>query len=228
MDFVSAWLKGIILIILFATFMDLLLPSSSMQKYVKLVIGLIIIITMLTPLLVIINGKEAFTGTDFFDWQRGDAIVASAIDEVSQRMTSNQEELTTQAVKQMVRHSVQGVINIQGDYSLVDVVMDTRGEPATDELEITKLEITLVKNAVSTSDQAQSGIIEELPTAIVTDVQLVQIDDIEISSGDSPEQVQDRQNIVESSQQVSELKQMLSKKLEISTNKIHVYIVEEG
>ncbi|MCC3358695.1 stage III sporulation protein AF [Bacillus sp. REN16] len=50
LSFIAEWVTNIILFILLATIMDMLLPSSSMQKYVKMVTGLLLILIILTPL----------------------------------------------------------------------------------------------------------------------------------------------------------------------------------
>lgn len=55
MDWLSGWLKSIILIILLATFVDILLPSQTMQRYVKTVIGLFILLALLQPLFSLFN-----------------------------------------------------------------------------------------------------------------------------------------------------------------------------
>jgi stage III sporulation protein AF len=47
----SQWLERIILLVLLATFLDVILPNASMQKYVKLIMGLLILLALLTPLM---------------------------------------------------------------------------------------------------------------------------------------------------------------------------------
>jgi stage III sporulation protein AF len=49
MEWLSDWLKQVILIILLAAFVDLLLPNQTMQRYVKTVVSLFILMTLLTP-----------------------------------------------------------------------------------------------------------------------------------------------------------------------------------
>lgn len=49
------WLHGIIAVILFAVLVELLLPNSKFLKYTRLVIGLILLITILSPLLKIFD-----------------------------------------------------------------------------------------------------------------------------------------------------------------------------
>lgn len=45
----NGWMKELILIILIASFVDLLLPNHAMQRYVKTVIGLFLLLVLLSP-----------------------------------------------------------------------------------------------------------------------------------------------------------------------------------
>ncbi|WP_158282147.1 stage III sporulation protein AF [Salipaludibacillus keqinensis] len=53
MGIVSSWITNIILLILFATILELILPNSSTHRYVKLVVGLMLLVAMLQPVLSI-------------------------------------------------------------------------------------------------------------------------------------------------------------------------------
>lgn len=53
MSFIGAWITNIILIILFAVLLELLIPNSKIERYVKLVVGLMLLMVMLQPLLSI-------------------------------------------------------------------------------------------------------------------------------------------------------------------------------
>lgn len=55
MSFLTEWITNIIVFVLLATVIDMLLPSSSMQKYVKIVTGLLLITIILTPLLKLLT-----------------------------------------------------------------------------------------------------------------------------------------------------------------------------
>jgi stage III sporulation protein AF len=55
MDIVSQWVKNIVFIILFTTLLEMFLPASEMQKYVRVVMGFFIIIVFLSPITVILN-----------------------------------------------------------------------------------------------------------------------------------------------------------------------------
>jgi stage III sporulation protein AF len=55
MDFLKEWVTNIILFILLATIIDMLLPNSSMQKYAKMVTGLLLIAIILSPIFKLIS-----------------------------------------------------------------------------------------------------------------------------------------------------------------------------
>jgi stage III sporulation protein AF len=55
-EWLSHWLKEIILVILLAAFADLLLPNSSLQRYVKFVLSLFIMLAVLSPIIEFIKG----------------------------------------------------------------------------------------------------------------------------------------------------------------------------
>ncbi|MHB1629820.1 MAG: stage III sporulation protein AF [Bacilli bacterium] len=50
----SEWLRHLVVVILLAVFLDLALPSNAMQKYVRTVLGLVVMLTMLDPLRVLV------------------------------------------------------------------------------------------------------------------------------------------------------------------------------
>jgi len=50
MGWLSNWLQELIMIVLLATFVEMLLPNRSMERYVKLVLSLLILLTLLSPL----------------------------------------------------------------------------------------------------------------------------------------------------------------------------------
>ncbi|MGG0274096.1 stage III sporulation protein AF [Bacillus rhizoplanae] len=50
MQFVVEWIRNIIVFLLLATMLHMLLPNSSLQKYVKFVVSLLLVVLILTPL----------------------------------------------------------------------------------------------------------------------------------------------------------------------------------
>ncbi|PYZ98583.1 stage III sporulation protein AF [Alteribacter lacisalsi] len=55
MAFVTEWVANIIMLVLFAAILELLLPNSSLQRYVKLVVGLMVLMVMIQPILSVFH-----------------------------------------------------------------------------------------------------------------------------------------------------------------------------
>ncbi|MEH6940354.1 stage III sporulation protein AF [Bacillus sp. JJ722] len=55
MSFLTDWITNIIIFILLAIVMDMLLPSSSMQKYAKMVLGLLLIAVLISPIFKLLS-----------------------------------------------------------------------------------------------------------------------------------------------------------------------------
>lgn len=59
-DGMSAWVKNLIFLVLFAAFLDLLLPNQSMRSFLRVVVGLFIMTAVLQPLASFIeDGAQA-------------------------------------------------------------------------------------------------------------------------------------------------------------------------
>ncbi|WP_147533912.1 stage III sporulation protein AF [Bacillus marasmi] len=55
MEFLKEWITNIILFVLLATVIDMLLPNTNLQKYTKMVTGLLLIAVILTPIFKLIS-----------------------------------------------------------------------------------------------------------------------------------------------------------------------------
>jgi len=52
---VTNWVKTIIFVVLFASFLELLLPNSSMQRFVRVIMGLFIMLAILNPVIDVVQ-----------------------------------------------------------------------------------------------------------------------------------------------------------------------------
>ncbi|MFX3616355.1 MAG: stage III sporulation protein AF [Sporolactobacillus sp.] len=51
MSYLENWVSQLVIIVLFAVILELLLPSGGYQKYVKLVVGLVLIVALMDPVI---------------------------------------------------------------------------------------------------------------------------------------------------------------------------------
>jgi hypothetical protein len=204
-----------------------------MQKYVKLVIGLIIIVTMLTPLLVIMYGSDAVSVIDFLDWQKGDAIVADAIADVNHSMSVNLQDMTIEAVKQMTEQGLKNIIEIQGEYELVDLSLEVNGDVASNDLEITKLDIYVrrqIEQPVLASDNLSNNninAIDDIETVDLVKIDLSFNNDTNDDTSSNSEALHISSSLVDI-EAANELKRIIGKELQLSVKAISINIVKES
>jgi stage III sporulation protein AF len=59
MSWLSGWLHELILVVLMAAFVEMLLPSKSMERYARLVLSLLVLLTMLSPIVSLLKGDAS-------------------------------------------------------------------------------------------------------------------------------------------------------------------------
>lgn len=144
LEWLNEWLKSIIIIILLAAFVDLILPNRSMQRYVKFVVSLFVLMTILTPIVKIIVSD--------FDWNKIefpntpiDSIVASVtpldqIERDGQRMREEQNKQAMAIVKSQVEELIADQIKQKVGTSPHDVsaslTQNEEGEARIERIEI--------------------------------------------------------------------------------------------
>ena len=52
---ITVWVKGIVLVVIFAAFLELLLPAGSMQRFVRVIMGLFIMLSILNPVIELLH-----------------------------------------------------------------------------------------------------------------------------------------------------------------------------
>lgn len=139
-EWLSDWLKQIILVILMAAFADLLLPNNAMQRYIKLIVSLFILMTILSPVVQLLRGdwsgkltaavQEQAVTTTGRDGERGQ------LDEILQagaRIKADTERKSRQWVESELAETAKSMLEQQDGLSVrqvqVKTVMDEQGQP---------------------------------------------------------------------------------------------------
>ena len=66
MNWISAWIQGIIIAVIIGTIIEMLLPDGNCKKYVKVVIGVYILFSIVSPVITKVTGNE-FRVSDIYD-----------------------------------------------------------------------------------------------------------------------------------------------------------------
>ena len=148
MTLLSQWLKEIIFIILFAVFIELLLPNRSMERYVKFVISLLILLTLLSPIMKLFTDQTekkiemALTGG--FDEEDGNvqAETKKILAEGNKLQKKREQEVMAWTGEEMARQMKEQLKNVTGEpISRVAVGITNYG--SNKEATITSIEVVM-------------------------------------------------------------------------------------
>ncbi|MCM3674159.1 MULTISPECIES: stage III sporulation protein AF [Peribacillus] len=135
MSFLAGWVSNIIIFVLLATVIDMLLPNSALQKYAKMVIGLLLIAIIITPILGLFN-------KDFDD------ILSAATSEFKDQKKKDLGNLT-----EMKKKEIQAT---QGAYILKQMAVDLQAEVEEELMVDYKLKISSID--VGVKDEEEPGV----------------------------------------------------------------------
>ncbi|MCJ8011191.1 stage III sporulation protein AF [Paenibacillus sp. KQZ6P-2] len=107
MTWLSGWLKEVIMVVLLASFVDLILPSRSMERYVKLVLSLLILVTLLSPLMKLLTEAADIRLADAFN-KLNQTQAASSKGSLKQIM-AQAEQMKSQQQKQSLEWAAQEI-----------------------------------------------------------------------------------------------------------------------
>ncbi len=117
MNFLTSWIKNIILVVLFANFIDLILPKGKMAGYVRIVISFMIMAMILNPLLVIF--KQDLSNLDLSFASQEQAPSFSEI--VATGESLKVEEQMSQQYKDRLIEQIKALIKLNKDLEKIEV-----------------------------------------------------------------------------------------------------------
>ncbi|MBA9027389.1 stage III sporulation protein AF [Peribacillus huizhouensis] len=132
MEFITSWVTNIIVFVLLATVIDMLLPNSSMQKYAKMVIGLLLIAVIISPILKLFQ-------SDF--------------DELLNIATSSIDDKTNHQVENLTDLKKKEIQAVQDAYILKQMAADMRTGVEEEMIERYKMAIQSMELEVKNKDQ---------------------------------------------------------------------------
>ncbi|RED61658.1 stage III sporulation protein AF [Cohnella lupini] len=146
MEGLSHWLRQIIAVVLLAVLIDLLLPNRTMQRYVRLVAGLFILMTLATPVMNWMKGDftaKLAEGLDAVERSPGDADAQLAMIEeqgakLREKHGAEAAELVAVKLETAIRSEVQQ--SEQRGVRDVDVAL---GQGEDGSVTVTKVVVTL-------------------------------------------------------------------------------------
>ncbi|NOU97678.1 stage III sporulation protein AF [Paenibacillus sp. LMG 31456] len=252
MDWLGSWLKAIILIIMLATFVDILLPNQTMQRYVKTVMSLFILLTLLQPLLslfqkntsidsMLADADALFKGSSdksvlaalgqrqggAADMQSLDSIERQA-EQLKTRQEQQSQSLAQQQVSELMKRNIEQTTGLMVTNLSVEIGKDVSGQ-----MQIRKVDVQA--NAPSKSKgvkQTSSATVKPITIEAIKQVDITIEPKSEAAFGGNKDKVGPNPNNVISgkepntanTQEQTQIKMLLNKDWQVPLERITVEI----
>ena len=213
MEWMSGWIQGIIIAVIISTIIEMILPEGTSKKYIKVVIGVYILFSIVSPVISKVTGNE-FRVSDILDLEK--------YMEKSKNSSNMQNQLTNQNQNQIkdiylssIKSDIKQKIENKG-YQVQSLDLKVEND---EQYTLKELRLQVSKEAVETNSQSTN----KNTNQIVENVQEVsiKIGNNTQNENKSPVNTQNKKNTI-SSQNRKELKDYLSSVYEISTKNIFI------
>lgn len=224
-DWISNWAGAIIVAVMIGTIIEMILPEGNSKKYIKVVIGIYVVFSIITPVINKFTGKEVSV-SDALDL---DEYIQNSYDslEIQNTMIEDNDNNIMEIYSSGIKSDIKAKIEGKGyEVSSVDIQIANDGS-----YEITGIQVQVrKKEEIRNNDDSNSNNNVEP----VQEVENIEVADIEVNSGNlqdsrnssnnlennSEEQQNEETNV--SNKEKQELAEYLSTVYEVNTQNIQI------
>ena len=206
-NFMREWIINIVIMIVFVAFLEIILPSSNMKRYIQMIIGLLIIIVLINPFIKLITKdinieREVFAniGNSFSYDQNG-----------STEYIRQQNKQIINIYKQKLEKEISKMILEEGDYDILSLEIDIIENDTQDNYG----SISRIEAAIMTSEKDDSQKKYE--------IKIDKIQDVVVNTEDN-----DSSRKIQISENCREIQEKISEYYNISEDKVLVHLKTES
>ena len=206
MEFINTWAQGIIVAVIRATIIEMLVPNSSSSKYIKVVIGIFILFTIVSPIINKFSNNNSSTDIDFDSYVQG-----TTNETVAASMNINNEDSIRKMYEENLKIDIKTKITQKG-YTVGIINLEILND---DNYTLNKIEIKITEKNQITNQNVNSL---NNVTTLVENIENIKID---IGGSRNDEKKQEEPSVISESEK-RELKKYLSSVYEVNENNILV------
>ncbi len=203
MEFITSWVQGIIIAVIIGSIIEMLLPNGNSKKYIKVVIGVYIVFTIVSPIISKFTGTEIKLDSIIDINKYEDKIASYEID------TKNLENINNSNIKEVyilnLKKDIKAKIEDKG-YIVNSIQIEIEN---TDEYKVKNIDMTLSKRENKKEETEEKNINE---------IEKVNIE-VKIENSTTKETTE---MIRLTTKEIVEIKEYISSVYEIDKNNINI------
>ena len=224
MEWFSSWIQGIIIAVVISTIIEMVLPEGNSKKYIKVVIGVYILFSIVSPAITKLTGNS-FEVSDIFNI---DEYIEASSSNTYQNLEQSQEEQIKEIYISSLKSDMKEKIESKG-YIVENITLEVADN---EEYTLNKITLDLKKqeNNSTQEEKANNSIsentnIQSTEASTINSIQEVNEINITIGNKDSANETKSEEktkNETLSSKEQNELKEYLSGVYEIEKQNINI------
>lgn len=156
-DFLSNWAQGIIVAVIIATIIEMILPNGSSKKYVKVVVGIYILFTIISPIITKFSSNN-FNINDILDTKAYEEQMAKSDEDISKKIEENNNRTIKDIYQSNLESDIKAKLKDKG-YEVLNTYIQIRDD---ENYTIEFISLSLDKNETEESNQVRNIEIEEV------------------------------------------------------------------
>ena len=195
--FFSSWAKGIVVAVVISTIIELVLPSGSQKKYIKVVLGVFILFTIISPIIDKVSNNKLDVN-QIFNTKAGE----DKIEKVEETIAKKLESSNSRSIKDIY------VSNLEND---IKIKLNEKG------YEVNSIYIRVKDDENYTIESVELSIKKNKEDNKNTTIEKIEIN-VQVGAKNN---VQNQISKLEKSE-IEEIKEILSKNYEINEDKVEI------
>ena len=195
--FFSSWAKGIVVAVVISTIIELVLPSGSQKKYIKVVLGVFILFTIISPIIDKVSNNKLDVN-QIFNTKAGE----DKIEKVEETIAKKLESSNSRSIKDIY------VSNLEND---IKIKLNEKG------YEVNSIYIRVKDDENYTIESVELSIKKNKEENKNTNIEKIEIN-VQVGAKNN---VQNQISKLEKSE-IEEIKEILSKNYEINEDKVEI------
>ena len=129
MEMLKDWVRDLVIIVIFANLVEMLLPDSQLRKYLKVVIGFFIFLTILNPVLTLVD-SDMDVFYPFDRYRIKSEVQSRSIQDQGENIKKRNQQLAVAAFERQLREQIRALILTQSEVedTNLDLSVDNNGQ----------------------------------------------------------------------------------------------------
>lgn len=115
MDYLKEWVRGLVMLVLLAGCLEMLLPMNAMKKYVRLTMGLFIVLSVVKPVVALL-GQSVVVDTQMFETDAGRSLptIGQIMEQADQFREKNRTLVAAEAETRLGEMAREAALAVRG------------------------------------------------------------------------------------------------------------------